>query len=343
MEENTNKRKGKPVSRREALKSLATIPVIGAVAYGVYKKKSYERFMRSSISEELGMSQETPAPVVVSEGKQVRVGVIGFGIRGKQLSQALGFVHPTTIDEWRKAAKDNKNDNRYKDFKEQDDLNIKITAVCDIFDTYGTMAQEAAANINREGTGGKMAEPVKRYLNHSELINSPDVDAVVIAAPDHWHGPMTIEAAKAGKHVYCEKPMTWSVPETYDVRKAVKDAGIVFQLGHQGRQTDAYNKAKEAVARDVLGQVTLIEVTTNRNDPNGAWVYPIPESAGENNIDWKQFIGQAPWHEFDLKRFFRWRCWWDYSTGLSGDLLTHEYDAMNQIMDGRDIAEQYIR
>jgi hypothetical protein len=66
MEENTNKRKGKPVSRREALKSLATIPVIGAVAYGVYKKKSYERFMRSSISEELGMSQETPAPVVVS-------------------------------------------------------------------------------------------------------------------------------------------------------------------------------------------------------------------------------------------------------------------------------------
>ena len=81
----------------------------------------------------------------------------------------------------------------------------------------------------------------------------------------------------------------------------------------------------------MIGKVNLIEVTTNRNDPNGAWVYPIHPDAGPETIDWPQFIGQAPWHEFSLERFFRWRCWWDYSTGLSGDLLTHEYDAMNQI------------
>jgi predicted dehydrogenase len=333
MEENKDRNKKKTYSRREVIKSLATVPVLGAVAYGVYRKKSHDIFMRESVSEELNMSRSEPVAPVKSKGKEIRVGLIGYGIRGKQLALGLGFAHPTQIDEWRKAADENHSDNRYRDFRELDDLNIRITAVCDIFDTYGKMAQETAANIYREGTGGKMGEPAKRYLNHSELIASPDVDAVIIATPDHWHGPITMEAARAGKHVYCEKPMTWSVDETYAVRKTVKDTGIVFQLGHQGRQTDSYNKAKEAIEKNVLGKITLIEVTTNRNDPNGAWVYPIHKDANENTIDWKQFIGQAPWHEFSLERFFRWRCWWDYSTGLSGDLLTHEYDAMNQILD----------
>ena len=107
---------------------------------------------------------------------------------------------------------------------------------------------------------------------------------------------------------------------------------MVFQLGHQNRQTEAYFKAREAIDNGVLGKVNLIEVTTNRNTPNGAWVYPIHPEANEKTIDWDQFLGQAPYHKFSLERFFRWRCWWDYSTGLSGDLLTHEYDAMNQVL-----------
>lgn len=323
---------GSKINRRDVLKGLATVPVLGAVAYGVYKKKNYERFLKTTIADELGMSREEPATPAKSEGKEIRVGLIGYGIRGKQLAKALGFAHPTMVDSWIEAAEKNKNDLRYADFKAQDDLNVRITAVCDIFDTYGTMAQEMAANINREGTGGKMGEPVKRYLNYKELIASPEVDAVVIASPDHWHGPMIIEAARQGKHIYCEKPMTWTVEETYTVRQAVKESEVVFQLGHQGRQTDAYLKAQEAVEKGVLGPINLIEVTTNRNDPNGAWVYPIHKDASPETIDWEQFIGPAPWHDFNLERFFRWRCWWDYSTGLSGDLLTHEYDAINQIL-----------
>lgn len=333
MEENTNDKNRKRINRREAIKSLVTVPVIGVVAYGVYKKKAYDRFLQNSISGELNMSQDVPMAPPATDGKLLRVGLIGFGIRGKQLAQALGFAHPSQVDDWHKAAETNNNDTRYSDFRGQEDLNVRITAVCDIFDTYGTMAQEMAANIYRLGKGGTMADPVKRYDNYKALLASPDVDAVIIATPDHWHGPMTIEAARAGKHVYCEKPMTWTVDETYEVRKAVKESGIIFQLGHQGRQTDSYLKAKEAIEKNVLGAVNLIEVTTNRNDPNGAWVYPIHEDANKSTIDWNQFIGQAPWHEFSLERFFRWRCWWDYSTGLSGDLLTHEYDAMNLIMD----------
>jgi predicted dehydrogenase len=332
MKKMKDENNGNGLSRRDILKGIATVPVLGAVAYGMYKKKSIDRYLKNAITEELNMSQEVPATPVQVEGKEIRIGLIGYGIRGKQLAKALGFVHPTMIDSWQEAAEKNNKDVRYFDFRQQDDLKVKITGVCDVFDTYGNMAREAAANINREGSSGQMGADVKRYANYKDMLASPDIDAVVIAAPDHWHGPMTIDAARAGKHVYCEKPLTWTVEETYEVRKAVKESGIVFQLGHQGRQTDAYQKAREAIEKNVLGPISLVEVTTNRNDPNGAWVYPIHKDANQQTIDWQQFIGQAPWHDFSLERFFRWRCWWDYSTGLSGDLLTHEYDAINQVL-----------
>lgn len=321
------------MDRRDVLKSMVGIPVAGALAYAFYRKRKFEKYLKENIQDELKINTESVALTDnPSQGKEIRLGLIGYGIRGKDLAVAAGFAHPTMIDEWKQGAINSKQDKRYEDYLQQEGLNVKLTAVCDIFDTYGKMAQEAGANIFREGTGGKMTDLPKRYLNHIDLINSPDVDAVIIAAPDHWHGPMTIAAAKAGKHVYCEKPLTWTVPETYEVRKAVLENNVVLQLGHQGRQNESYLKAKEVIDQGVLGKINLIEVTTNRNDPNGAWVYPIHETANRQTIDWDQFIGQAPWHEFSLERFFRWRCWWDYSTGLSGDLLTHEYDAMNQIL-----------
>lgn len=323
----------KNIKRRDVLKTIATIPIAGAVIYGALKKKQTDRLISQNISSEVGISHEAPPAIPPSNtDKIIRIGLIGHGIRGKQLAKGLGFVHPSMIDDLKKGAAKNKGDKRYEDFMQQEQLGVKVTAICDIFKTYEQMAAETGANINREGTGGKMGDLPKIYKTYQELCAAPDVDAVIIAAPDHWHGPMTMEAARNGKHVYCEKPMTWSVDETYQVRKMIKENKIVFQLGHQGRQTDSYLKAQEALEKGVLGNVNLIEVTTNRNDPNGAWVYPIPPSANQQTIDWKQFIGQAPWHEFSLERFFRWRCWWDYSTGLSGDLLTHEYDAINQIM-----------
>jgi len=321
------------MNRRDILKSLVSIPVVGGLAYAWYRKRKYENYLRLNIQEELKISPEPSAfrddPSI---GREIRLGLIGYGIRGKDLAMAAGFTHPTRVDYWKEQSLANKQFKEYEDYLAQPGLNVRLTGVCDIFDTYGDMAVEAGANIFREGTGGKMGDPPKRYLNYLDLINAPDVDAVIIATPDHWHGPMTIAAAKAGKHVYCEKPLTWTVEETYEVRKAVKENNVVFQLGHQGRQNESYLKAKEVIDQGILGKINLIEVTTNRNDPNGAWVYPIHEDASQRTIDWQQFIGPAPWHEFSLERFFRWRCWWDYSTGLSGDLLTHEYDAMNQVL-----------
>jgi predicted dehydrogenase len=335
--ENINNQKaerGGRLSRREVLKGLATIPVVGAFFYGLYKKKQYDRFLKNSILEEIKISGEVPVmPKTTTDSKQIRLGLIGFGNRGPSIARSAGFAHPEYIDSLQKSAMENSNDKRYRDYLEQENLNVVVNGVCDIFDVYAENAQKAAANTNREGTDGKMTSMPKRYRTYKELLAADDIDAVIIATPDHWHGPMTIAAAKAGKHVYCEKPLTWTVPETYEVVNAVKENNIVFQLGHQGRQTESYFKAREAVEKNLLGKINLIEVTTNRNDPNGAWVYPIHPEANPKTIDWQQFIGQAPQHDFSLERFFRWRCWWDYSTGLSGDLLTHEYDAMNQILN----------
>ncbi|MCC8144046.1 MAG: Gfo/Idh/MocA family oxidoreductase [Tannerellaceae bacterium] len=353
---NTNTPDGRPESKgcREVLKTLATVPVLGALAYGMYKKKKFDN-TQHDISDVFQVSNNQanylePQP----DGKKLRIGIIGFGIRGKQLMRAAGFAEPAWIDTMKEANKQNKKDTRYQQYLEQDDLNIEITAVCDIFDKYAGDAQLAGANIYREGTGGKLGNVPKRYRTYKELINDPNVDAVIIATPDHWHSTMAMDAARAGKHVFCEKPLSWTVPETYMVRQAVKESGIVFQLGHQGRQTDCYQKASEIIDKGLLGQVNLIEVTTNRNSPNGAWVYDIIDGANPQTIDWEQFegdparireyidymtghgleryIGPEDRKKFSLERFFRWRCWWDYSTGLSGDLLTHEYDAVNQIM-----------
>jgi len=336
MEENQNKQENiqSGIKRRDLLKGLATLPVLGLFAYGWSRKKRYDHNIKASLQEEIKLNATLPSVSgKINNNKQIRLGIIGCGGRGRDIMVGAGFAHPERIDSWKEGAINNKADRRYHDFLGQEDLNIVINGICDVFDINADKAIAAASNVNKEGSSGVMAPPPVHYKTYKELINAEDIDAVIIATPDHWHGPMTIEAAKAGKHVYCEKPMTWTVPETYEVVNAVKENNIVFQLGHQNRQTEANYKAKEAVEKNVLGPINLIEVTTNRNSPNGAWVYKIDEEASPQNIDWDQFIGPAPYHDFSLERFFRWRCWWDYSTGLSGDLFTHDYDAMNQILN----------
>lgn len=339
--------------RREALKTLATIPVLGAMAYGVYQKKKKEH--NNKLAGNIFNFED--APTVIDrqpDGKTIRLGIIGFGIRGAQLMQALGFATPAYIDSLKDQAKKDAQNTRYKDFLEQENLNVEVKGVCDIFDVYAKEAALAGANVNKEGANGKFDKLPVIYKHYKDLLAAKDIDAVIIATPDHWHGTMIIDAVNAGKHVYAEKPMTWTVPETYLVADAVRKSGMVFQLGHQGRQIEINHRAKEIIQKGLIGKVTLVEVSTNRNDPNGAWVYPIHPEANPSTIDWKQFegnperikeymdymtsvgaakyIGPDARDKFSLERFFRWRCWWDYSTGLSGDLLTHEYDVMNHML-----------
>ena len=120
----------------------------------------------------------------------------------------------------------------------------------------------------RYGLSAPLNSPVKRYTTYTEMIHSGDVDAVIIATPDHWHAPMSIEALRNNVHVYVEKPMTHTVAETYELREAARKSKAVFQVGHQHRQTLSFKTAQNIVDEGVLGHIALITTNTNRNDDN---------------------------------------------------------------------------
>jgi len=311
-------------SRRDLLKGLGSLPLIGGVWYAGAKVTGNAKSEKSFLLETLNIKASPPPPSGPMSGKPIRLGIIGFGIRGEQLCRALGFATTEWLDEMKANAEKNPKDNRLKDFLAQENLNIRLTGVCDIFDAR---AEKALRSFSRDDN------KIKRYASHKEMVNSGEVDAVVIATPDHWHAPMAMDALNAGVNVYVEKPMTHNIAETYALRDVVKaNPRLVFAVGHQHRQTQSFLTAQDVISKNILGHVSLIETNTNRNDDNGAWQYEIHPEASPSTIDWKAFLGNAPEAPFNLEHFFRWRKWWAYGSGLSGDLLTHDYDRVNCIL-----------
>lgn len=321
--------------RRDILKGLATVPVLGVFFYKLGKKRALDDLRKKEILAELGIDGNTPAPKPKAAGKKkgdlIRVGIIGYGGRGENVIRAAGFAHPDWIEQ-KKTAEKETGETSLKDFILQEDLNIAIAGVCDAFDIRADRCIAASENEIRAG-GGKKLPAAEKFRDYREMLDSPDIDAVIIATPEHQHARMVIDAVNSGKHVYCEKPMTKTFEEITLVEDAVRKSGMVYQLGHQNRQVESHIKAREMIGKNILGRITLIETTTNRNNLNGAWVMSIHKDAGPENIDWNAFLFDAPRRPFSLERFFRWRCWYDYGNGLAGDLLSHEYDAVNQIME----------
>jgi predicted dehydrogenase len=312
------------LSRRDILKGLAGLPLVGTVWFAGARTAVDAKREKKFLLEKLNIKASPPPPTGPMAGAPIRLGIIGFGIRGEQLCRALGFATKEWEAAMKEAADKNPNDTRYKEFKEQENLNIKLTAVCDVFD------YNAERVLNSFNTPDN---PVKRFTTHKELVESGTVDAVIIATPDHWHAPMAIDALNAGVHVYIEKPMTHTITETYNLRDAVKNnPKMVLQVGHQHRQTQSFLTAQDIIAKKILGHVSLVTTNTNRNDDNGAWQYNIHETASPQTIDWDLFLGSAPKVPFNTEHFFRWRKWWAYGSGLSGDLLTHDYDRLNCIL-----------
>lgn len=312
------------MNRRSLLKALGGLPILGAVWYSGASLTKSAKKEKQFLLETLNIKASPPPATGPMSGKPIRVGIIGFGIRGEQLCRSLGFATNAWLKDMSDALKENPKDTRLADFKAQENLNIQLAAVCDIFDYRAEKALESFNN----GTN-----KIKRFKTHQELLNSGEVDAVVIATPDHWHAPIAMAALNAGVHVYVEKPMTHNVSETYALRETVlKNPKLVFALGHQHRQTQSFLTAQDVIKKNILGHVSLIQTNTNRNDDNGAWQYEIHPTASPKTIDWAQFIGNAPQEEFNLEHFFRWRKWWAYGSGLSGDLLTHDYDRINCVL-----------
>jgi predicted dehydrogenase len=164
---------------------------------------------------------------------------------------------------------------------------------------------------------------VETFVDYRDILARRDVDAVLICVPDHWHAKMAIDAMKAGKAVYCEKPMIRTVEEGPAVVAAQKATRAVFQVGSQYASSVLYDKVKELIKQGALGKVHAIEARYNRNSDIGAWQYSIPTDASPSTIDWDRFLGEAPRRAFDPVRFFRWRNYWDYGTAVAGDLFIH--------------------
>lgn len=326
------------IERRELIKGLATVPVLGVFLVNVLRKIKRDAEKKANLLSNLIQEKSPPAAVKsLSNSKHLNLGVIGYGGRGAHLVRAAGFATKGWTDTASENAQKNKLNKQFETFMTQEDLNCSLVGVCDLFDNNAELGIDASKNEIRPG--GAPKGTAVRYRTHEEMLANENIDGVIIATPDHWHSRITIDAAKAGKHVYCEKGMTRTFDEAIDVYDAIKKTGIVFQLGHQNRQVEANEKARQIYEQNLLGPVNLVELTTNRNSPWGAWYWGIHPDGNQKTIDWERFQMPSPnklaWGDGKeaLERFFRWRCWFDYGTGLSGDLLSHDFDTINQIMD----------
>lgn len=319
-------------SRRTALKALAGIPVLGLFAYGLFEKKSYDLRNEGRLIKELGL-EDIQAPSrnsVVSKGERLNIGIVGFGNRAVQLSNGLGFMHPKDMEKKRKSGS-------LDSWLAQEDLNVTITGICDVFDLNAEKGLATAKNEVLAGGGKSSGLPVKRYRTYQELLADEAIDAVVVATPDHHHARITTDAVKAGKHVYCEKSICLTEEELYEVYDIVKNSDRVFQLGHQITQNVVFQQAKQIIKKNILGKISLIETTTNRNTASGAWIRHLDANGNVKpgdlqTIDWDQWLGDRPKVPFSTDRFYNWTKFFAYDTGMLGQLFTHEYDAVNQLL-----------
>jgi predicted dehydrogenase len=196
---------------------------------------------------------------------------------------------------------------------------VECVAAADLYDTR----QESAKAI--------LQKSVATTRDCRRILDRKDIDAVIVAAPDHWHRRLVVEAAQAGKDVYCEKPMSHTAEDGFAMVDAVQKNKRICQIGSQRVSSILYAKAKEIWDSGRLGEVDTIEAVWDRNTDSGAWVYPIPPDANEKTIDWNTWLGDAPKRPFDGRRFVSWRCYKDYGTGLPGDLFVHLISGIHYI------------
>jgi len=210
-----------------------------------------------------------------------------------------------------------------RDFAKQSEekKDIQSVAVCDVY----TVRKERARKV-----AGLAEKDV--HHDHRDLLARSDVDAVVIASPDHWHGQHAIDALTAGKDVYLQKPMTYTVEEARQIAEAAKKYGRVVQVGSQGLSGPAVHKARELVEQGAIGEILWGQATSARNSIRGEWNWKVEAEGTPDTIDWPRWLGSAPKRPFSPERYFRWRKYWDYSGGIATDLFYHSLGPILFIM-----------
>ncbi len=203
--------------------------------------------------------------------------------------------------------------------------NIAVVAVCDVFEKRRKKAQEVA----------KVPDS-RAYGDYRRLLENKDIDAVVIATPDHWHAAIAIAAMEAGKHIYVEKPMTHSLKDGFKLYDTAKRTNRLVQVGAHGNSDPKWHKAREIVKTGKMGKILWAQGSYCRNNPKGEWNYDIDPEANEQTVDWKMWLGNAPKRPWSPERYFRWRKYWDYGNGIIGDLWPHR---LHPLMLGMAIEE----
>ncbi len=235
-------------------------------------------------------AKTNPARVIGANDK-INVAVIGVGGRG--------FYVADRFDKYAQSEKPGA---------------CQIVGVCDVYQKRVTAAKE---RFKCMGT-----------LDYREILENKDVDAVVVATPDHWHAPIALAAMDNGKDVYLEKPMCHTVEEVKALIATVKETGRIVQVGSQTTSGDQWWKARKAIADGMIGKMIMSQGSYHRNSTGGEWNWTIdksagPDAKGDDYIDWKMWLGKAPKRAYDADRFFRFRKYWDYSGGIATDLFFH--------------------
>ena len=237
---------------------------------------------------------------VLGANDRINVAVIGCGGRGR--SDAASF----------------------QKFADENNNACQILAVCDV---YEKRKRETAEKYGAKG-----------FLDYREVLAISEVDAVIVATPDHWHARVALDAMDQGKDVYLEKPMCHTIKEVKQLMDTVHETNRVLQVGSQTTSADQWWKAKKAIADGMIGKMIMSQGSYHRNSIEGEWNWPIepdagPDRKGDNYIDWKTWLGPAPKRPWDADRFFRFRKYWDYSGGIATDLFFHVVAPMNICWD----------
>ena len=280
-------------------------------------KLGRRQFVKSAIGA--GVALGAASPTVFAQEKvegandRLQLAVIGVGGRGRYLLRWVmetgGQMAPPAPPPWAPPGK-----------LPDPRLAARVVAVCDV---YEKRKREAQTFSGADGT-----------LDYRQVLERKDVDAVIIATPDHWHARMALEAMAKGKDVYLEKPVTHTVEEARQVAEGVRRTGRVLQVGSQTTSSDQWWKARKAIQDGMIGDLVQSQGSYHRNSEEGEWNWKIdpeagPRGTGESFVDWKMWLGEAPERPWDADRFFRFRKYWDYSGGIATDLFYHVMAPLN--------------
>lgn len=230
--------------------------------------------------------------------ERLQVGFVGVGIRGDQLLRTTLRMN-----------------------------NVKVVAICDAYQGYVKRGVDRVKEADKDNTPAA-------YDDIRRILEDKNVEAVVVSTPEHRHVEHVLQTLAAGKDIYIEKPLTHSIEEGAQMMKALAKAGPrVVQVGTQRRSSLLYSKAREMVKAGMLGKITNVRAFWYRNSLSPQWRYPIPADASPQTANWEAFLGPAPKRPWDAARYFQWRLYWDYSGGIATDLMTHQIDAVQMVLD----------